>query len=336
MKTKVRVMGGVILTILFAVFITACGKGNGNGGEGVRNKGVQNIGNVVGTVTDSTTGESVADVDISIGDKTGVADSAGIFTILDIPEGSQSITVSKSGYKTYSDTVSVEKDKTIIHDVSLLGPVAYYPFNGNANDESGNGNDGIVSGATLTIDRFGNPSSAYNFNGTGDYIKILQSETLNNLQTATISYWVKYYKPTSGSNNVSVTITNGSDKPTPFVDGFFTYAGKDGIGHYLGKWADSVGVMVPIDATIPHEEQEFVFVTFVADVDTIKIYKNGVLMEQVARENRNISRPNEDWFIGTNGTVNLPYYLNGVMDDIRIYNLVLSESEIQMLYNSGN
>ena len=35
------------------------------------------------------------------------------------------------------------------------GLVAYYPFNGNANDESGNGNDGTVNGATLTADRFG-------------------------------------------------------------------------------------------------------------------------------------------------------------------------------------
>ncbi len=34
--------------------------------------------------------------------------------------------------------------------------VAYYPFNGNANDESGNGNDGTNNGATLSTDRFGN------------------------------------------------------------------------------------------------------------------------------------------------------------------------------------
>ena len=43
------------------------------------------------------------------------------------------------------------------------GLVAYYPFNGNADDESGNGNDGIVYGATLTEDRFGNTDSAYYF-----------------------------------------------------------------------------------------------------------------------------------------------------------------------------
>ena len=45
------------------------------------------------------------------------------------------------------------------------GLVAYYPFNGNANDASGNGNNGIVNGATLTTDRLGNMNSAYTFNG---------------------------------------------------------------------------------------------------------------------------------------------------------------------------
>ena len=43
------------------------------------------------------------------------------------------------------------------------GLVAYYPFNGNANDESGNGHNGIDSGATLTTDMFGNPNSANSF-----------------------------------------------------------------------------------------------------------------------------------------------------------------------------
>ena len=50
------------------------------------------------------------------------------------------------------------------------GLVAHYPFNGNANDESGNGNNGIVYGATLTVDRFGNTNKAYDFNGSTTYI----------------------------------------------------------------------------------------------------------------------------------------------------------------------
>ena len=50
------------------------------------------------------------------------------------------------------------------------GLVAYYPFNGNANDASGNGNNGIVNGATLASDRFGRANQAYSFNGTNNYV----------------------------------------------------------------------------------------------------------------------------------------------------------------------
>ena len=43
------------------------------------------------------------------------------------------------------------------------GLVGWWPFNENANDESGNGNNGTVNGSTLTTDRFGNINQAYSF-----------------------------------------------------------------------------------------------------------------------------------------------------------------------------
>ena len=52
--------------------------------------------------------------------------------------------------------------------VPTNGLVGYWPFNGNANDESGNGNNGTVNGATLTSDRFGNANGAYSFNGSSE------------------------------------------------------------------------------------------------------------------------------------------------------------------------
>lgn len=52
----------------------------------------------------------------------------------------------------------------------IVGLVGYYPFNGNANDESGHGNHGTVHGAILTEDRFDNPDQAYFFDGEDDYI----------------------------------------------------------------------------------------------------------------------------------------------------------------------
>ncbi len=72
------------------------------------------------------------------------------------------------------------------------GLVGWWPFNGNANDESGNGNHGTVNGATLTTDRYGKVNCAYSFDGDKDYIDIGNSNTLKRFKTNfTISAWIK-------------------------------------------------------------------------------------------------------------------------------------------------
>lgn len=59
------------------------------------------------------------------------------------------------------------------------GLVAYYPFSGDANDASGNGNNAVFNTATLTTDKSGNPNKAYLFNGSSSYIQIPNSQSLN-------------------------------------------------------------------------------------------------------------------------------------------------------------
>jgi len=77
------------------------------------------------------------------------------------------------------------KDNTELPPESLVanltrGLVAYYPFNGNVNDESGHGNHGEVHGATLAEDRNGKSGKAYSFDGSNDYIKALGNFPQNN------------------------------------------------------------------------------------------------------------------------------------------------------------
>jgi hypothetical protein len=73
--------------------------------------------------------------------------------------------------------------------VPTTGLVGWWPFTGNANDESGNGNNGINSGATLSTDRYGSINSAYSFNGTSNEISITDS-LLNLVSDFTISCWM--------------------------------------------------------------------------------------------------------------------------------------------------
>jgi len=80
------------------------------------------------------------------------------------------------------------------------GLVACYPFDGNANDASGNGNHGAVKGATLTQDRFGNANSAYEFDGIDDYIEIQNSDSMNP-KHITVSAWYFATESFSGNGN---------------------------------------------------------------------------------------------------------------------------------------
>jgi len=67
------------------------------------------------------------------------------------------------------------------------GLVAYYPFDGNANDESGNGNDGTVVGPSLTKDRQGRENSAYDFD-QNEFIRIPSSWDIDCSETKEISF----------------------------------------------------------------------------------------------------------------------------------------------------
>ena len=89
--------------------------------------------------------------------------------------------------------------------------IAWYPFNGNANDESGVGSNGTVNGATLTSDRFGNPNAAYFFNGINNSITI--PGYLPITDSFTISFWA-YLENESGYNNI-------------LTDGGINYGGND-------------------------------------------------------------------------------------------------------------
>ncbi len=69
--------------------------------------------------------------------------------------------------------------QTIPNYVPSNGLVGWWPFNGNANDESGNGNNGTVNGATLNTDRFGLVNAAYDFDGLSDFITVNNSASFN-------------------------------------------------------------------------------------------------------------------------------------------------------------
>ncbi len=85
--------------------------------------------------------------------------------------------------------------KININDILEItdGLLAYFPFNENALDESGNNIVSEVVGPVLTDDRFGNPNSAFEFNGVDDFITLNDNNSVITTKSFTISLWAKIY-----------------------------------------------------------------------------------------------------------------------------------------------
>jgi hypothetical protein len=204
------------------------------------------------------------------------------------------------------------------------GLVAYYPFDGNANDESGNGNHGTVHGATLTEDRFGNADSAYEFDGIQSRIKLMKN-AMDGLNSLSIGFWLKTND--SGSIKSFISGANSSQHNEFLIihDGpsVFTYlkgndAGighsiiNDGIWHYLTITRSSSEIKLYIDGGYDSP------LWYTAPTGTLTIDTSGL------------------WLGGdqdcVGGCWESSQQYDGVLDDIRIYNRALTECEIKSLY----
>lgn len=243
-----------------------------------------------------------------------------------------------SAYEKYFDGLI---DEVCIHNRALgesevqalyrgnEGLVAYYPFNGNANDESGNGNHGTVHGATLTSDRLGTLDSAYSFDGVDDYIEIADSTSLDIEQQITIAAWARFYSNPDGSSRIVDKSHTGCRHPWNMyglrmcckASRFAFDVTTHGSNHIL----DSVSVYPP-DA--------WHFVVGIYDGSTQKLYVDGIL-DSSASASGSIGTNNEPLLIGKHKGCESQHF-NGTIDDVRIYNRALSEADIQALYEQDD
>ena len=215
------------------------------------------------------------------------------------------------------------------------GLVAYYPFNGNANDESGNGNNGTVNGATLTTDRFGKQNCAYFFDGSSSDITINFNPNLLPTGTNTMTYcfWIKSNSNNSGCaiiSNGNVDLSNGcfvirlynTDTLAYLLNSYWNYGGGD------------PDTYTDLGNNIINNQFHFFVVTFVNS--TCQVYLDG---QSIISKNWNYAmKPFDSNFpiwLGKsyNSSANgYDGYFTGIIDDFRIYNRALNNGEIQDLY----
>jgi hypothetical protein len=221
--------------------------------------------------------------------------------------------------------------QTIPSYVPTNGLMGWWPFNGNANDESGNGNHGVVNGAILTTDRFGISGKAFDFDGISNDIVVQNSNSLNITGTElSISYWLYYQNPTTqytfkgiskggwdaqggyelifrgGPNNSSLEI-NGA--------GGGTYC--ESINQYSNQWINIVAIV---------------------NNGINKIYINGIEQITLTTGNGliNLSASSLPLYFGRREPLNsYAGFLDGKLDDIGIWNRALTQQEINNVYQGS-
>ena len=229
----------------------------------------------------------------------------------------QEITTMYNGVN-YSDTCNA------VSGSLTNGLVGYWPFCGNANDDSGNGNNGTVNGATLSTDRFGNSNSAYNFDGVNDFI---QAPSIN-FSNHTISCWVNLETySTNSSGNLSGIISSLMGPPYSGLElridgnGFTTYL----LGGNSMWYHNTIPNSFPLN--------EWINLTVSWDGSITKIYKNGILIQTL-----NVpffTNNNFPILIGTRGDYSNGGWFDGKIDDIGVWNRSLTQQEITQLFNQN-
>lgn len=240
---------------------------------------------------------------------------------------------------------SMDKETVNGNEELKTGLIAYYPFNGNAKDESGNGNNLEVNGAVITENRFGDSQKAYKFNGISDYMVIPGILKADSLRQLTISVWVKvewlghssilsFLSRQPGTCSSYLGFDNSTDNFSAWHQMVTTATQlgcsadilEDKIDNPLDRWSHIVLV------------QQYV-VNNMASRYTYTSYYNGKKLSThltMFDFNTIAASFSRGGVIGANnnsGNYSLNFdFFGGCIDDIRIYSRALSDDEVEQLY----
>jgi hypothetical protein len=202
--------------------------------------------------------------------------------------------------------------------VPTNGLVGWWGFNGNANDESGNGNNGTVNGATLTSDRFGNPSSAYLFSGS----ESIDINEMFDFQQRTTNMWIK----NSDLNWGSITRLALDNDNINMNYGLVQFGSQVGLPDSLGINQGNVNMrhIAILD--------EWCMMTLVRDAVNATWYFNG---QEYAIQPAGLAVSNWNLiYTRIGGRSDNSRFWIGKIDDIGIWNRALTPCEISDLYNA--
>jgi hypothetical protein len=237
------------------------------------------------------------------------------------PSFSLQVKVSDNYTISLSDTATVTIKIQDLEEVTIPqnGLVAYYPFNGNANDESGNSHNGTVYGASLTTDRHHKANSAYGFNGINSYINTFSTF---DYQYRTVSFWAYF-------NDVTTFQLLLSQDSNLLNYGLFLASITNGLFTLQGGGGGSPTVWYQTNTITTNRWYHFVMIR---NGSINQYYINGDLVGTASSNTSGSAvTPNINFIIGSDRTTTNRMF-NGKIDDIAIYNRALSTTEINTIY----
>ncbi|MBX7225962.1 MAG: LamG domain-containing protein [Chitinophagales bacterium] len=207
---------------------------------------------------------------------------------------------------------------------NCINPVACYPFNGNAKDESRNHLHGIVNDAVLTTDRFGNENSAYEFDGTTSAILLPKLKAFDmSFNEMSFSVWTKMDEMGWGT---VFYVQPDSKRMGAFVN--YGHRGVNSIfwdhGNYSSGRAELIGV------PLITEWEHYVFICSKRH-NYMRVFRNNELVINKIGTVITLDDYNQVLNLGT-GTGNVGH-LKGKLDDIKIYARAISASEVNELFH---
>ena len=227
------------------------------------------------------------------------------------------------------------------------GLVGYYPFNGNAKDFSGNGNHGDVYDAKLTSDSKGNAKSAYLFNGKDSYIVLPNTVKGSSF---TLSAYVKVNKfievtkkecPKGGGSRAGIITHGGSGLQLMNCSGWYGENQRFPDGFYK-LWYQVISLCNTGNCVMEDNQfskmnkitiGNYYLLTITKDkTGILSLYKNNKLLDK----RKWIFDVKGNFIVGIHDETTLwrPGALDGIIDEIRIYNRALKRSEVNDIYES--
>ena len=218
------------------------------------------------------------------------------------------------------------------------GLVAKYSFNsGNANDEVG-ANDGTITGAVLTTDRFGNADHAYEFDGVDDFLDLGASATIKPVE-GSVSVWAKMTAiSTSGTGyNVNpIFLSKNTSDVGLYIEGCALYVTMADTFPHVATTDYNTLTETYFSAVEPLEINSWSHYVVTYNNDSLSLFINGQLENRIFKGFENTFSVTEPVYVAQSGLPGNMRYFNGAIDDLRIYNRTLNQEEADSLYNEPN